>query len=321
VCIPTFNRGRYIETALNSAIGQTYDRLEIIVLDDASTDDTVDLVKAYDDSRIRLHINPRRLGQNANRNRALSIASGELIKFLDSDDRLDSECVAKMADIFADDPTVGLVFSRRRIALEGPRNGTSQEWLANYGELHTQFAAVERLNDGRTLFAQWLAAGLHDNWIGEPSAVMVRRDHLQASGGFSFHVQQRIDSDLWMRLLVRSLVGFADEVLVTYRRGHESEDVVNSRTRRDWIDRLWNLEGLATDEELRRGYPALVRLLRDERMQAWRTAARLGRLTDERSVPVGPYVRYLRYRTLSRLGLPSALFAKLPQPAEPSRNA
>ena len=321
VCIPTFDRGRYIEAAVSSAIAQTYERLEIIVIDDASRDDTVELVSACDDSRIRLERNHRRLGQNANRNRALLMARGELIKFLDSDDLLDTRCVAKMVEIFADDPTVGLVSSRRRIAFEGPGTEASEAWLARFGDVHTNFAAIERVNDGRALLAEWLAAGLHDNWIGEPSAVMVRRDHLLASGGFSLYVRQRIDSDLWMRLLARSLVGFVDELLVTYRRGHQSEYVVNSRTRRDWLDRLWSLEGLAADLAIRQGYPELERLLRDERTQAFRTALRLGRLQRGRSVPVGPYLRYLKLRALVRLGHSTALFATLPHSAEPAHDA
>jgi glycosyltransferase involved in cell wall biosynthesis len=313
VCIPTFNRGEYIEAALTSVLRQTYDPLEIIVVDDASTDDTVDRVTSYDDPRIRLYANAVTLGQSGNRNRALAIARGELIKFLDSDDLLEADCVAKMADLFAGDSGVGLVFSRRRILAEGPVTERYQTWAARYGHLHTNFAAIERLNDGRVLLAQWLRAGLRDNWIGEPSAVMVRRDHLRISGGFGLYQYQTVDSALWVRLLAHALVGFVDEPLVTYRRGHESADVVNSRTRNDWTDLLWTIESLAADAEVRQAYPELKNLLRAERRQAWRTAARLGRVRGEQAVPLGPYFRYLRFRTLTRLGLRPASFAKLPK--------
>lgn len=313
VCIPTFNRGHYIEDAVSSAIAQTYERLEIIVVDDASDDDTVTLVTAYDDPRIRLHRNSRRLGQNANRNRTLALAEGELIKFLDSDDLLDPDCVAKMVDVFAEDPGVGLVFARRRIAFEKPATASVEAWLARFDELHAGFPAIEPVNDGRVLLAQWLAAGLHDNWIGEPSAVMARRSHMELSGGFSMYVHRTIDADLWARLLPRCLVGFIDEVLVTYRRGYNSEDLVNRRARRGWIDRLWTFESLAAAAEVRQAFPELERLRSIERRQAWRTAVRLGRVSDAHSVALAPYLRYLWFRALSRIGRDPDIFAQLPE--------
>jgi glycosyltransferase involved in cell wall biosynthesis len=71
ICIPTFNRGRYIDATLRSALRQTYEPLELVIVDDASTDDTVPRVRSYADSGIRLYVNKRTLGQSANRNRAL----------------------------------------------------------------------------------------------------------------------------------------------------------------------------------------------------------------------------------------------------------
>jgi len=302
VCIPTFNRSGFIEAAINSALEQTYEPLEVIVVDDASTDDTVERARSYVDSRVRLYVNAQRLGQGGNRNRALALAQGELVKFLDSDDLLEPHCVATMADLFVQSSAVGLVFSRRRIVLE-ELDAASQTWLADYGDLHMNFAALDRLNDGRALFAQWLAAGLHDNWIGEPSAVMVRQSHLEVTGGFGFHVYQTIDSDLWARLLPHALVGFVDEPLATYRYGEASEHAANRRMQRDWLDRLWTLEGLAADAEVRHAYPEVEVLLGKERRQAWRTTARLGHLRGEQNVPVRPYLRYLWFRMHGIAGL------------------
>lgn len=320
ICITAFNRERYIDDAVESALRQTYQPLEIVVVDDASTDSTVERVRSYDDPRIRLFVNKTNLGQSANRNLALALARGELIKFLDSDDMLDPGCVSRMARPFVEDPTVGLVFARRRVAFEIGLDKVpahlKQTWLGLTRQAHTGFSALGPLNDGRTLLAEMLAGdGPIVNWIGQPSAVMVRRAHLGVSGGFAYNVRMRIELDLWVRLFAHARVGFIDEQLLTYRWGHEAENISIARLGHDWIEQLWILEALACDHEVRRAYPQIDKKLEKERRQAFRTALRLGYPACEgaRRLPIRPYFRYARFRTLSKAGRPPALFAVLPR--------
>jgi glycosyltransferase involved in cell wall biosynthesis len=302
VCIPTFNRAGVIGDALESALSQTYRSLEIVVVDDASTDDTADRIEAHQDKRICFYRNVCTLGQAGNRNRTLALSRGSLIKFLDSDDQLEPDCISRMVELFMDQPSVGFVFSRRNVLLDEPVTGASIQWKAQYEELHTNFSTLELLNDGRQLLKQWLAAGLHDNWIGEPSVVMVRRSHLERVGGFAVNVRQTIDTNLWARLLPYTNVGFVDAALATYRYWKQSEHAVNSRTRESWLDRLWTFEDLVADPCVRGMYPEVLTLLTAERRQAWRTAIRLGRLGHNASVPVRPYLPYLRFRVQSLCG-------------------
>jgi len=86
VFIPVFNREDYVCTAINSILAQQYTDFEILVVDDGSTDKTVERVAAYKDSRVRLECNPKNLGIPATRNRGLELARGEYIALLDSDD-------------------------------------------------------------------------------------------------------------------------------------------------------------------------------------------------------------------------------------------
>jgi hypothetical protein len=231
-----------------------------------------------------------------------------MIKFLDADDVLERDCVAKMSRLTVGNPSVGLVFSRRRIVLDGAL-GDGQAWLVHFAELHRHFQAIRPLNDGRVLFAEWLADGLRTNWIGEPSAVMVSRRHLEVSGGFGRYVRQTVDADLWARLLPHALVGFVDEKLVTYRLAQNSVGATARRTRTGWIDRLWTLETLVRDPELRRAYPEIEDLLRTERRQAYRTAIRSGNVKGGQHVPLVPYRQYLKYRALLAAGRQPSLFA------------
>jgi glycosyltransferase involved in cell wall biosynthesis len=302
ICIPTFNRSRSLQVAIDSALAQTYEPIEIVVVDDASEDDTVARLNRIADDRIRISSNGRNLGQSANRNRTLALARGELIKFLDSDDALDRACVEKMVSPFLRDPEVALVFARRRVSFEHGAD-RDEQWLSRYGRVERHFSAISEINDGRAMLREWLEAGLHDNWIGEPSCVMVRRSHLDQAGGFSTHVSLRVDTDLWVRLMSVGRVGFIDEELVTYQRSGVSATAENACSRRDWLDRLWTLETLASRMDGGSDREVVLGLLHAERRQAWRTAARLGRVAQGRRVPLQPYLAYAKHRASWRLGL------------------
>jgi len=86
VVIPAFNAELYIETAIYSVLQQTVNDVEVIVVDDCSTDSTAKRVRAISDSRLIFMQEPRNLGPSRARNRALSVAKGEWIAFLDADD-------------------------------------------------------------------------------------------------------------------------------------------------------------------------------------------------------------------------------------------
>ena len=91
IIIPAYNSGKYIGDCLASVLSQTYSNLEVIIIDDGSTDDTLSLIKklAANDNRIK-YVSQNNSGVSAARNRGLSIASGDYVSFLDSDDSLDS---------------------------------------------------------------------------------------------------------------------------------------------------------------------------------------------------------------------------------------
>ncbi len=111
VIIPAYNTEKYIAKAIESALEQTLQNLEVVVVDDGSSDGTVDVVKQFTDPRVRLLVNPRNLGAGGARNRALEAAQGDWVAVLDSDDwyapqrleRLLQIADAENADMIADD--------------------------------------------------------------------------------------------------------------------------------------------------------------------------------------------------------------------------
>ena len=110
VIIPAYNTGQYIHQAISSVLSQTLTNIEVIVVDDCSTDSTVDVVRSFADPRVKLLSNQQNLGVGATRNRALKSAIGEWVAVLDSDDwyapprleRLVQVAEEKNADFIAD---------------------------------------------------------------------------------------------------------------------------------------------------------------------------------------------------------------------------
>lgn len=95
IIVPSFNKGKFIAETINSVITQSYQNWELIITDDRSTDNTVEIINAFcsKDERIKLFINSENKGANYSRNFGINHANGEYIIFLDADDLLDKECL------------------------------------------------------------------------------------------------------------------------------------------------------------------------------------------------------------------------------------
>ena len=85
VILCVYNEEKFIGKAIDSILNQTLDDFELIIINDGSTDNTLDIIKSYDDERIKL-INQANIGLGASRNKAMEKASGEYVAFLDGDD-------------------------------------------------------------------------------------------------------------------------------------------------------------------------------------------------------------------------------------------
>src|SRR5918911_1532944 len=244
VAITAYNSGPWVAEAVRSALAQTLDDIELVVVDDASTDDTYAAVAAIEDTRLRLYRNARNLGEAANWNRTVSLCRSPLVKLLCSDDVLDPECVEKMSGPFSH-PTVGMVFSRRTILGDEAR-------AYSYGSAHKRFGELEDVNDGRSLFERYLQTRFDDNWVGEPSNVMLRSD---VFGTVQFDPRVvRTDMAMWIRTMFHYDVGFVDEELTTYlvRPGSVTDAASESGSR--WLDQLWLYEILLEDPAIERAH-------------------------------------------------------------------
>jgi glycosyltransferase involved in cell wall biosynthesis len=244
ICLPAYNGGAWIEQAIGSALAQTLEDFELIVSDNASTDDTYARAAAFEDARIRIVRSDRNEGPTHNVNRCIELARAPLVKFLHADDELYPRCLEAMVPVLDESPRVGLVFSPRDVVLDEPDEEEARSWYDRYHTLHEPLGELDRVTNGRQVFRRWLELGVHDNLIGEPSAVLVRRECFERLGPFSPRLQVSTDIEMWLRILLHYDVGFVPEPLCAYRHHASSLTGVAYRTSSGWLDDLWILESL-----------------------------------------------------------------------------
>jgi glycosyltransferase involved in cell wall biosynthesis len=266
----------------------------VVVVDNASTDATLQHVREIDDPRVRLYANARNLGVYGNFNRALSLARGRYMQFLCADDILYPDCVESMVRVFESDPRVGLCFSPRDIEVEDPDDPAAVTWKEKHERTHTRFGELQAVNSGEALLGRWIGDQLATNWIGEPTNVMMSRECLSDVGTFPLRMHDKGDMELWARAMLSYSVGFVDRPLVRYLVRSGSLATVNRETGQAWLDRLWLLEGLLAQEPARRRFPAISRLQRRTMLRTARDAV-LGRRTPEKGKLQG-FGRYVAFR-------------------------
>ena len=234
ILIPAYNE-RFFPQALESALSQTYPATEIVVCDDSPGRAIAQAVERTASPRIRYVRNPRRLGFAANFTQCFSLAQGDLVKFLNDDDRLRPRCVETLARVLTANPAVTLATSRRRVIDAQGRECPDVPPTEPVSH-------VSALMLGRELGDFVLVNSL--NLIGEPSTAMFRRSQLVLEdgmlfrwGGHDYHCLA--DLSLWLRLLARGLAYYDAGVLSEFRM-HEGQEQERGDMRITCLlERLW----------------------------------------------------------------------------------
>ena len=197
VIIPTYNYGRFLIEALNSTLCQTVKPEEIIVVDDGSTDDTETIVRRF--GKQVTYVKQENSGVSVARNRGAAESKGEFLAFVDSDDILDPNLIAKQIKKFHEDPEIGLVHCGMR-------------------EFDSETGRTLRLH------LEGGEEGIADNlllWEGlvYVHGIMVTREAFDRVGGFDekIKVASSEDWDFCYRVARRFRVGFVAEPLYNYR--------------------------------------------------------------------------------------------------------
>ncbi|MGA9751216.1 MAG: glycosyltransferase family 2 protein [Acidobacteriota bacterium] len=211
ICIPTYNAEAYILESLESALAQHFPSVEVIVVDNCSSDRTYEIISGFVDPRIRHYRNEENIGAEANWNRCLSLASGKYVKLLCADDVLDPMCIAREVETLEGEGGNGitLVTCGRRI-------------IGEKGQILIRRRCP--LKPGRYARQAVLAASARHgtNVVGEPSAVLFRRSDSAVAGSFDGRIPYMIDLDYWVRLLELGDMVVLGEVLCGFRASRKA---------------------------------------------------------------------------------------------------
>jgi len=205
VIVPAYNAEHFIARTIASALHQEGVDLEVVVVDDGSTDRTKDVVDSLRDPRVRLLAGPNR-GVSAARNEGVRASAGEYVAFLDHDDLWEPSKTRRQIEILDRDPRAALVFTQARTVDAGCVDAPG-------GEI------APAIEDPAAFFAKAYEHLVHWNYI-PLSAVMVRRSILRDhEGPFDPRYALSEDWDLWLRIASRlpeGGVAFIPEPLTRY---------------------------------------------------------------------------------------------------------
>jgi glycosyltransferase involved in cell wall biosynthesis len=226
VCIPTYNTARYLAEAIESVLGQEYADYELVICDNASTDGTPDICRRYTDPRVRTVRFEQLVGQAANWNRCVELATGELVVLLHADDRLAPRFLSRAVRFVDAHPEVGMVHC-------------AVQHFSDEGDLYVQrLHATDRVEPGEDLFRRLLHAGCVVN----PAGVLVRKEVYRAAGPFAEDIVWCVDWHMWLRIALKVPVGYLAEPLAFYRQHGQSGTTGVMATGRNGTDELWALD-------------------------------------------------------------------------------
>jgi glycosyltransferase involved in cell wall biosynthesis len=223
VVIPAFNAESQIADTLESVHAQTFQDFEVIVVDDGSTDATVEVVRRFGARMDVKVLQQQNSGPAAARNRAIRQAQGQYCAFVDSDDLMLPERLASQVAVLESNPNLGLVH-------------TDLMTFDDKGIIHRTRRAFSDPAGGMVLDRL-----LVDNFI-TTSTVMAPTDRLKEAGLFGEHRRVSEDFELWLRIAARWPIAYLDEPLVQYRRrpGSLSNDkLLTARCALDVVETFW----------------------------------------------------------------------------------
>ncbi|WP_165855281.1 glycosyltransferase family 2 protein [Marinobacter sp. JSM 1782161] len=196
VVIATYNMGHYLPEAIQSVLDQSWQALEVVVVDDGSTDNTAEAMQAFaTDERVR-YIPTGNQGQPRAKNRGLEEARGDFIAFCDADD-LWSRRKLELQMAYFDDPAVGVVYSEvSYIDQEGAHINKAQPYERHSGRVTEQL--------------------IIKNFVPFGTAV-IRRACVEKNGRFDESLPMGIDWDLWLRYSVDWDFQYVNDVTYIYR--------------------------------------------------------------------------------------------------------
>jgi glycosyltransferase involved in cell wall biosynthesis len=180
ILIPCFNAEKWVAQAIESALAQTWPKKEVIVVDDGSTDGSLEIIRQFD-GRIRWETGPNR-GGNVARNRLLKLARGDWLQYLDADDHLLSDKIMQQVEFIAAHPDAQIVFSPV----------TLEHWSER--KILCELVPIPEPHDPWILLVRW--------WLPQTGAPLWRKQAIVDVGGWKDEQSCCQEHELYLRLLI-----------------------------------------------------------------------------------------------------------------------
>ena len=203
VCIPVYNGEKYITQTVRSVLNQTYKEYELLIVDNHSTDHTIEKIQRFSDAGIRLIKNEKNYGMFENWNICLRQARGEYIQMLCADDFLEPDCLEGKVRVLEKYQDVVMVFGASNVV------DAQGKVILKRRPFHKNLIC-----DGRQMAKKSFRTG---NIYGEPSNVMFRRKAAEKAGEFSDALCYSSDWDYWMRLSLEGKTAYIDRTFTSFR--------------------------------------------------------------------------------------------------------
>jgi len=198
IITPSFNQGGFIERTIESVLSQNYPKLEYIVMDGGSTDETIKILKSY--GKKIIWKSEKDKGQAEAVNKGLKIATGEIVAYLNSDDIYEKNTLFKVANYFLKDPERKWIFAKCRII---DKNGKEiRKGITGYKNFF-----LKRYNYNTLLIL---------NYISQP-AVFWKKEVVKEIGYFKTGEYYNLDYEYWLRIGKKFKPGFINEYLASFR--------------------------------------------------------------------------------------------------------
>jgi glycosyltransferase involved in cell wall biosynthesis len=207
ICIPCYNDEKFIGDTIRAVLAQTYQNLKIIVCDDCSNDNTLQVAKSFPDPRMTVYVNEHNLGCSGNYNRALSYAQGKYVKLLCADDLITPGCIEKQVRAFEEneDKNIVMVTASKYVINENGKRVFSKNFPGK-GCIEGKKAVRKSVLYGTNIF-------------GEPGLPLLRTAVLRRTVGVTEDKYYTYcnDFDLWCKILLHGNLFVIQEPLFLFR--------------------------------------------------------------------------------------------------------
>lgn len=204
VVLPTFNRAHFLKRSVESILNQTYQKLNLIIIDDGSTDQTFDVLMPYlkNDERVTYH-KTQNWGVSAARNKGVSLAQNQWIAFCDSDDEWLPHKLETQVHSLKLNPDLSFCHS-------------NEIWM----NLNIKINQSQKFNKNPQKCQKTLFKNSLQHCLISPSTVMIKKDLFFHHHGFDENLLICEDYDLWNIILATAPIGFIEDELIIKHGGH-----------------------------------------------------------------------------------------------------